>query len=585
MITAVTANAFRHAQTLARSQNLMAAIQEGKIDAEFERLIADSVGLNQEAIERRMNSTPSSNSSQMVAGDASFAIQPIGPGKVKIREAPAVVSIAKDPFNGFSSEKKPEWLATWKNWASANRDTWRRTVTLPEGPVRISEKTAKELGMIRRGESIAAHFQAAVSLPELLENSKLAIVEAPLGKPEAQEIHKRYAWADFPDGKRPHVMMTVIRWKSDTNADSAYSLETIEVQEEAVDALAGVKPTASTARAASGDRDILPRFLSGIKVEHKEDATSATSPEGTVDISPSSGDPSFSLSAVPGGFQFASEDERRQVENAAFAAAKHSGVVNTDDVRPLIPGYADADPLTRDARFHDAASSITTRIIDRMLAEPSNTGRVLILAGGGGSGKSTIAGGFPDNVDITFDFTLSDPAFARELLQKIHSSGREANIGYVHRRFPASFENIVRRYLREKARTGMGRIVPLPVAVRAHVGAQETLFGLDGEVDISIIDNNGSLGEMHGITLETLAKDRYVQTNEGISSTLGLREQGQESPHGASAEGSSGIRTDHRRDQAEESLRKEGEGILRALRDAGDLTDAEFAAFLGRDDS
>jgi hypothetical protein len=54
MITAVTANAFRHAQTLARSQHLMAAIQEGKIDPEFERLIADSVGLNEEASARRI---------------------------------------------------------------------------------------------------------------------------------------------------------------------------------------------------------------------------------------------------------------------------------------------------------------------------------------------------------------------------------------------------------------------------------------------------------------------------------------------------------------------------------------------------
>ena len=54
MIAAVAANTFRHARTLARSGNLMAAVKAGKLDPRFERLIADSVGLNAEAIERRV---------------------------------------------------------------------------------------------------------------------------------------------------------------------------------------------------------------------------------------------------------------------------------------------------------------------------------------------------------------------------------------------------------------------------------------------------------------------------------------------------------------------------------------------------
>ena len=82
MITAVTANAFRHAQTLARSQNLMAAIQEGKIDANFERLIADSVGLDAGAIERRMNGVDnarldpetSHDSNAIETGSSSFSV-------------------------------------------------------------------------------------------------------------------------------------------------------------------------------------------------------------------------------------------------------------------------------------------------------------------------------------------------------------------------------------------------------------------------------------------------------------------------------------------------------------------------------
>ncbi len=54
MIAAVAANTFRHARTLARSGNLMAAVKAGKIDPRFQRLIADSVGLDPAAIERRV---------------------------------------------------------------------------------------------------------------------------------------------------------------------------------------------------------------------------------------------------------------------------------------------------------------------------------------------------------------------------------------------------------------------------------------------------------------------------------------------------------------------------------------------------
>jgi hypothetical protein len=54
MIVAVAAATFRHARTLARSGNLMAAVKAGKIDARFERMVADSVGLDPAAIERRV---------------------------------------------------------------------------------------------------------------------------------------------------------------------------------------------------------------------------------------------------------------------------------------------------------------------------------------------------------------------------------------------------------------------------------------------------------------------------------------------------------------------------------------------------
>ncbi len=199
-----------------------------------------------------------------------FSITPIGPGQREITEAPAVVEIAEDPFDDFASEKKSEWLARWKRWEAENRSTWRRTVDLPEGKVAITGTTAHEVRQAKRLESLPHHFQAAANLAQLLENSRLSIVEVPDGKPNVAEVHKRYAWADFPDGQRRHVMMTVLRWKSDVDADTAYSLEALEVQENAPDAIQGVEPSTPGAEIAiAGDTGTLAHFLSGIKPEHR----------------------------------------------------------------------------------------------------------------------------------------------------------------------------------------------------------------------------------------------------------------------------------------------------------------------------
>jgi hypothetical protein len=76
---------------------------------------------------------------------------------------------------------------------------------------------------------------------------------------------------DTQNGERRHVLLTVIRWKAESiENDTAYSLESIEVKEEAADALAGVEPATPTALAAGeGDAGTLVRFKTGIKQEHQ----------------------------------------------------------------------------------------------------------------------------------------------------------------------------------------------------------------------------------------------------------------------------------------------------------------------------
>jgi len=285
-----------------------------------------------------------------------------------------------------------------------------------------------------------------------------------------------------------------------------------------------------------------------------------------------------------GNWKF-SPSEIQQIDESAFEQAKRTRTVNTDDARAHVPGYDKANPLTRDNEVHGLASAINTRILDRMIAEPVTVGRVIILAGGGGSGKSTTSSKFAPKADFTIDTTFSSPASAAALIAKIRGSGREVEVLYVHRRFPLALDNIINRYLTEKHRTGAGRIVPVDVAIDAHIGAQQTVLGLS-DVPTQIIDNNGTLGEAHTISLEKLVNEQYLLNHEtgtekDTSSEGRNSRTGDPSTQGGSSR-SGGGSSDSRRAEAEARLRSEGERIIEELRESGELTDAEADAFLGR---
>jgi len=262
--------------TSARALAMKKALREGTLDkADYEAFLNKLTGRDLQA---EHDGTVRDEHAALVGQEAftptedePFSMVPAGPGLRKITEAPEVVKIASDPFEGFESAKKSEWLDRWKQWEEDHRSEWRQTIPLPEGNVLIGGRTFDETGVVKRKEVLAHHFQAAAMLPGLLRNSKLAIVESATGKPTAQEVHKRYAWADFPDGTRHHVLMTVIRWKGeDIQSDTAYSVEALEVQEEAAPVTRKLQtPTDAALAAGKGDAETLARFLAGIKHEHR----------------------------------------------------------------------------------------------------------------------------------------------------------------------------------------------------------------------------------------------------------------------------------------------------------------------------
>src|SRR5690606_37608428 len=114
--------------------------------------------------------------------------------------------------NPFSDTTKPSELRKefWSRFDEIS-SAWPKIIQTPEGPIAWSKsKTGDKLKVFKDGEPALLHFIAAANLPELLENSKLAFVEPEAkGDVTVQEVHRRYAWAEFPNGERRHILLTV----------------------------------------------------------------------------------------------------------------------------------------------------------------------------------------------------------------------------------------------------------------------------------------------------------------------------------------------------------------------------------------
>lgn len=177
-------------------------------------------------------------------------------------------------------------------------------------------------------------------------------------------------------------------------------------------------------------------------------------------------------------------------------------IVNTDEARMLSPDYA----ATNDSRslyaaaVHEPASYVARMQWQRLLAKPPETGRVLILGGGGGSGKTSslegIEPGFAKKFDAVYDTTLASKAKAIQTIEEALASGREVLINYTAR---DPLESIVNGIIPRAA--SKGRTVPLDIAAKAHEDAPKVLASLvdkyadDPRVKFRLIDNTKGAGQ------------------------------------------------------------------------------------------
>lgn len=197
--------------------------------------------------------------------------------------------------------------------------------------------------------------------------------------------------------------------------------------------------------------------------------------------------------------------EQLQAEYAALRGTNGGRVIDVDMVRELSPEYRADRSLS--PQIHGSASALAKKLYAAQLARPAGQegdGSVLLMAGGGGSGKSSMRQvhlrGL--NPDVTLDGTLSKLKTAQQRVQEALDSGRTVKIFYVYRSPEKSADGAVER----AARTG--RPVPVDVLAQAHAGARKVVEELqqeyngDGRVEIVAVWNNGQESDSRPTALQ-----------------------------------------------------------------------------------
>ncbi|GAA5497247.1 hypothetical protein Rhal01_03440 [Rubritalea halochordaticola] len=303
------------------------------------------------------------------------------------------------------------------------------------------------------------------------------------------------------------------------------------------------------------------------------DANSSSGSTGNEEII--SDDPSFSIgsniSNSSDGVVELDDVALGETFDKAYKQAKESGVVNTDDVRPLVPGYAEADILIRDSAYHSRASKLSMKVLAKMWNEDPTGEPVIVLAGGGGSGKTTASGVEFMESEFVIDTTMGGDWGVKEYQAEAATYGRAVQFIYVFTQFVKAFPRIIDRFLESVD----SRLVPLDVAVRDHIGAQQNILNAPEDAVIFIFDNNGELGEQQLIDREKLKEYSYL--NESLKRNE--REDGAQRPSDAR---SSQETSASQRKEAEERLRRQGIKILDRYLEEGRIDQDIYDAFLGR---
>lgn len=171
-----------------------------------------------------------------------------------------------------------------------------------------------------------------------------------------------------------------------------------------------------------------------------------------------------------------------------------SVTVNTDEWRHHLPGYTG----TNAGAVHEAASDANKRLYAELLRSQKGKGnnRLMVLAGGGGSGKGTAVGDYfvQQDYPLVLDQVSDNLAKLEAKLDEARTHGFEPEYVFVDRHPEQAWGGVVGRAVNLRKKGKLARTVPLPVALHANIAARRTALELlkkRPDVRPAIIDNNG----------------------------------------------------------------------------------------------
>lgn len=175
-----------------------------------------------------------------------------------------------------------------------------------------------------------------------------------------------------------------------------------------------------------------------------------------------------------------------------------SVTLNTDDWRGLFPEYKG----TNAADVHEASSYLNKQLYAETLESMKGVGnnRMIVLAGGGGSGKGTASRDHLNQTEypIVLDQVSDNYAKLNQKLNEAKQNGYTPEYVFVDRDPRDAWNGVVGRALSGRRKGGLARTVPLQIALKANIEARKTAIEVlknNLDMPVSVIDNNRGAGK------------------------------------------------------------------------------------------
>lgn len=183
---------------------------------------------------------------------------------------------------------------------------------------------------------------------------------------------------------------------------------------------------------------------------------------------------------------------------AAYAQLEDSQggkVLNTDTARELSADYL--KDRSQSAAVHEPASALVKWMYARRLAEAKPGDTVVFSAGGTGAGKTTGLAALGLKDQLIYDTNMNTLQGAVDKIEQALAAKQKVHIVYTFRDpVEALNSGALPRAMRQEAKYGSGRTVPLAEHLKTHAGSREVVEQLveryrgDPRVQFDIMDNS-----------------------------------------------------------------------------------------------